>query len=88
MIAAHGNNGSGDSITFANSSQFQGGLYANGNVDFQNSSISQGPIEARGSLQLGNSVILKPLAYITTLPLGAPGNPNTHASTKPPVITG
>jgi hypothetical protein len=88
MIAAHGNNGSGYSITFANSSQFQGGLYANGSVDFQNSSISQGPIEARGTLQLGNSVILKPLAYITTLPLGAPGNPNTHASTKPPVITG
>ena len=88
VIAAHGNNGSGDSIIFANSAQFQGGLYANGNADFGNSSISQGPIEGRGSLQFGNSVTLKPLAYITTLPLGAPGNPNTHASTKPPVITG
>jgi Tfp pilus assembly protein PilX len=88
VISAHGNNGANESITFANSSQFQGGLYTDKNINFANSTQVQGPIEARGTMVLGNSVVLKPLAYITTLPLGAPGNPNTHASTKPPVITG
>jgi hypothetical protein len=87
MIAAHGDDGSGDSIVFSQGAQFQGGLYANKSINFANSTTSQGPIEARGTLKLANSVTLKPLPFITTLPLGAPGNPNTHASTRPPVIT-
>jgi hypothetical protein len=88
IISAHGDNGSGDSIVFSQGAQFQGGLYANKNANFGNSSTAQGPIQARGSLVFGNAVSLKPLPYITTLPLGAPGNPNTHASTRAPVITG
>ena len=31
-----------------------------------------------------NNVVLKPFPIITTVPLGAPGNPNVYAQPNPP----
>jgi Tfp pilus assembly protein PilX len=64
------------SVSFSQSSQFQGGIYAVGDVSTGNSSEVDGPM-LTNSVTIGNSVTLRPIPAITDLPLGAPGNPNT-----------
>jgi hypothetical protein len=63
-------------VSFAQSSQFQGGIYAVGDVSTGNSSEVDGPM-LTNSFTIGNSVKVRPIPAITDLPLGAPGNPNT-----------
>jgi hypothetical protein len=74
MIVTH-KSGAG-SVSFAQSSQFQGGIYAVGDVSTANSVEVDGPM-LTNSVTIGNSVKLRPIPAITDLPLGAPGNPNT-----------
>jgi Tfp pilus assembly protein PilX len=86
IFVAHGNDGSGNSATFSQGVHFQGGLFAEHAIDFGQSSTVEGPMIG-GDVKLSNSVNLKPLPYINTLPLGAPGNPNTHATPAAPIFT-
>ena len=37
-----------------------------------------------GTFAFLNNVVLKPFPIITTVPLGAPGNPNVYAQPNPP----
>jgi Tfp pilus assembly protein PilV len=87
IFIAHGNDGSGNSVAFTNGVHFQGGLFAEKAIDLGQSSTVEGPMIG-GDVKLSNSVTLKPLPTITTLPLGAPGNPNTHASPTAPTYAG
>ncbi len=86
VIAANGNDGSGNSINVLNGGEFQGGLMGIHNINLGNTSQVQGGIIAP-SLIIGQSVIVKPLPVLANLPLGAPGNPTTHATPDPPVVT-
>jgi hypothetical protein len=87
VIVAHGNNGSGYSISMANSTKWQGGFFAKNSIDLGQSSIDEGPMFASG-ITLGNSVTVKPLPAITNLPLGAPLVPNVHAAPGRPTFSG
>lgn len=87
VISAHGDAGSGVGIDLSNSTQIQAGLFAVHAVSFQNSVIAEGPMIG-STIEIENTVELMPLPEIEELPLGAPGNPNTHASPQRPVYTG
>jgi hypothetical protein len=87
IVVAHGDNGSGYSVSMANSTKWQGGFYAKNNIDLGQSSIDEGPMFASG-ITLGNSVTVKPLPAITNLPLGAPLVPNVHAAPAKPTFSG
>jgi hypothetical protein len=87
IIVAHGNDGSGNSITFDNNARYQGGLYCQNTISFQNNSTVEGPVMA-GYLNFVNNVVAKPFPVITALPLGTPGNPNVYADAQPPVQSG
>ena len=75
------------SVSFSQSSQFQGGIYAVGDVSTGNSSEVDGPM-LTNSVTIGNSVTLRPIPAITDLPLGAPGNPNTAGIPDAPAYGG
>ncbi len=87
IIVANGNDGNGNSVVFSQGVQFQGGLFATRAIDLGQSSRSEGPMIAE-TVKLGNTVQIKPLPLIDTLPLGAPGNPNTHATPQKPIFNG
>jgi Tfp pilus assembly protein PilX len=87
VVVAHGNNGSGYSISMANTTKWQGGFFAANGIDLGQSSIDEGPMFAT-TINLSNSVTVKPLPAITNLPLGAPISPNTHAAPSRPAFTG
>ena len=87
IVVANGNDGSGNSVVFTNGIQFQGGLFATRAIDLGQSSQSEGPMMA-STIKISNSVQIKPLPLIDTLPLGAPGNPNTHATPQKPIFNG
>lgn len=87
IFVARGDDGNGNGIVFSNSVQFQGGLFAENTIDLGQSAKVEGPMIGR-TVKLANSVEIKPLPAINTLPLGAPGNPNTHATPQKPVYTG
>lgn len=74
-------------VSFSQSTQFQGAIYAVGDVSAQNSSQVHGPM-LMNTLDIGNSVKLQPLPGITDLPLGAPGNPNTQGIPDKPSYGG
>jgi Tfp pilus assembly protein PilX len=82
ILVAQGNSG-GKSIMMSQTTMWQGGFFAKNAIDLGNASSVEGPMIA-STILATNSVQVKPLPYITTLPLGAPGNPNTHASPEPP----
>jgi hypothetical protein len=86
IIAAAGNDGNGYSMTFSQGTEFQGGLIALHNINIGQSSAFQGAIIAP-SVSIGQSAIVKPLPVLQNLPLGAPGNPTTHATVQPPYVT-
>ena len=83
IIAAHGDDGSGNSVTFPNNATWEGGVYANKVIDLANNANVEGPIIG-GSAIFSNNVTVKPFPVITTVPLGAPGNPNVYAQPNPP----
>jgi hypothetical protein len=87
IVVAHGDDGSGNSVSFTQGVQFQGGLFAEKAIDLGQSSRSEGPMIG-STVKISNSVQIKPLPLIDTLPLGAPGNPNTHATPQKPTING
>jgi hypothetical protein len=87
VIAAAGDDGSGNSLTFSQGTEFQGGLIGIHNISVGQSSIFQGAM-ITPSISIGQSAIIKPLPILQNLPLGAPGNPTTHASLLPPYVTG
>jgi Tfp pilus assembly protein PilX len=72
-----------NSVVMSNNTHFQGGIQAKKVVNLSNNVVVEGPLIAE-QIVISNNVILKPLPTITELPLGAPGNPNTHASPSAP----
>ena len=86
IIAAAGDDGSGNSLTFSQGTEFQGGLIGIHNINVGQSSMFQGAM-ITPSISIGQSAIIKPLPVLQNLPLGAPGNPTTHASLQPPYVT-
>jgi hypothetical protein len=87
IVVAHGNNGSGYSVSMANSTKWQGGFFAANSIDLGQSSIDEGPMFSSG-ITLGNSVQVRPLPAITNLPLGGPLTPNVHAAPDRPTFAG
>ncbi|HVC86136.1 MAG TPA: PilX N-terminal domain-containing pilus assembly protein [Gaiellaceae bacterium] len=83
ILAAHGNNGSGYSIVMPNNATWEGGFYATNGIDLSNNGTVEGPIIG-GTAVFSNNVVAKPFPVITTVPLGAPGNPNVYAQPNPP----
>jgi Tfp pilus assembly protein PilX len=83
IIAAHGDNGSGYSVIFPNNATWEGGIYATKSIDLSNNGTIEGPIIG-GSANFSNNAIAKPFPVITSIPLGAPGNPNVYAQPNPP----
>jgi Tfp pilus assembly protein PilX len=79
--------GSGNSATFVNGTHFQGGVQAKNNILLENNTIAEGPMIGH-TLTISNNVTIKPMPQLTHLPLGAPGNPNTHASPVAPSYGG
>jgi hypothetical protein len=77
MLVLH-KSGAG-SVSFSQSAMFQGGIYSLGDVDTGNSVEIHGPMLVN-SLTISNSVKLRPIPYITDLPIGAPGNPNSNST--------
>jgi hypothetical protein len=78
-------NGGGltNSVTLSNNVHFQGGILARRIVDLSNNVHVEGPMISE-RYTISNNVVLRPLPTITDLPLGAPGNPNTHAQPQAP----
>ena len=83
ILAAHGNNGSGYSVVFPNNAVWEGGVYATNSIDLSNNGTIEGPIIG-GSATFSNNVTARPFPVITTVPVGAPGNPNVYAQPNPP----
>jgi hypothetical protein len=77
----------GNGIQFANSSSFQGALYAHndGAVSFGNNAKSDGPIVA-SHIVLSNNVTTSSFPNIVTVPVGMPGNPAVYAQPNPPQL--
>jgi hypothetical protein len=84
---ANGNGGnqvpSGFSVDFANSSQFQGAIYATQAVNFGNNSKTDGPLVASYVIY-SNNVTSDNFPIIQTVPAGMPGNPAVYAQPNPP----
>jgi hypothetical protein len=72
-----------NSVIMDNGTHFQGGFQAKNTVDLSNLVTVEGPMIAE-RLSIKQNVTFKPLPTITDLPLGAPGNPNTHATPTAP----
>jgi hypothetical protein len=84
IVVAHGVNADGDSIIFQNAVQWQGGFYADGNINLGESSLSEGPMMGQ-TIKISQSASIRPLPPMTNVPVGAPGNPTTHATPQRPV---
>jgi len=83
ILAAHGNDGNGYSVVFPNNSEWEGGIYATNAINLNNNATIQGPMIA-GSANFSNNVATRPFPVITSIPEGAPGNPNVYAQPNPP----
>lgn len=86
VIAANGNDGSGNSIDITQGAEFQGGLLGIHNINFGQGAEVQGGVIAP-SENIGQSVVIRPLPVLQSLPLGAPGNPTTAATASSPIVT-
>jgi hypothetical protein len=78
-----GQAGSGNGILMDNNAQFQGALYAIGNIEYTNNSRSDGPMVAN-QLLFANNVQNDSFPTITVVPVGQPGNPAVYAQPNPP----
>jgi Tfp pilus assembly protein PilX len=74
---------SGESVVVSKGTLFQGGIQAKNTVHLNENVQLEGPLIA-SNYTFDQNVVLKPLPQITQLPLGAPGNPNTHAAPGAP----
>lgn len=83
ILAAHGNDGNGYSVVFPQNATWEGGIYATKSVNLLNNATVEGPLIA-GSASFSNNVTERPFPVITTVPEGAPGNPNVYAQPNPP----
>jgi len=85
ILAAHGDNGTGDSVLLPDSSgdKWEGGVYATNAINVANNGTIEGPIIA-GTFKTSNNFVVKPFPVITSVPVGAPGNPNVYAQPNPP----
>jgi hypothetical protein len=83
ILAAHGDDGSGYSVVFPNNAVWEGGIYSTNSINLSNNGTIEGPVIG-GSAVFSNNVTVKPFPVITTVPLGAPGNPNVYAQPNPP----
>jgi len=86
LIVAHGDDGSGNSVHIGGSTQYQGGFFASKEALFDGSAHFDGPVVGQ-PLGIGGSVKILPLPPVTTMPVGVPTTPNTHATAQPPVYT-
>jgi Tfp pilus assembly protein PilX len=75
-------NASGNSITLAQSSEFQGALWATDTVDIQNSAHADGPIIA-SNVTIANNTKTDPFQNISSGPWGLPGNEPRYAKITP-----
>jgi hypothetical protein len=83
IVGAHGVDASGNSVSLAIGAKWEGGVYGVNTVALSNNAVIEGPTIG-GTFQFSNNVVLKPFPKITTVPLGAPGNPNVYAQPNPP----
>jgi len=84
IVVAQGVDEDGDSVIFENAVQWQGGFYAEGAINLGESSRSEGPMMA-DSIKIAQSAQIRPLPPMTNVPVGAPGNPTTHATPQRPL---
>jgi Tfp pilus assembly protein PilX len=70
-------------VEVAKGTLFQGGIQSKNSIHLNENTQLEGPLIASG-FTFDQNVVLKPLPQITQLPLGAPGNNNTHASPTAP----
>jgi hypothetical protein len=78
-----GGAGSGNGISLSNSVELQAGLYATYAIDLGNSVEVEGPMIA-SEVKLMNSLDTYDFPFISTVPIGTPGNPNVHAQPQAP----
>jgi hypothetical protein len=72
----------GDSIYIANGGQFQGALYATGNLEYGNNAFSDGPMIG-SQIILANNVTTQAFAPVVA-PAGMPGSLDVYAQPNPP----
>lgn len=78
-----GEAGSGVGVSLANSVQLQSGIYATYAINLGNSVRVEGPMVA-SEVMIVNSIESYDFPFISTVPLGTPGNPNVYAEPQPP----
>jgi Tfp pilus assembly protein PilX len=81
-IGPSGSVPSGDSIYIANGGQFQGALYATGNLEYGNNAFSDGPMIG-SQIILANNVTTQAFAPVVA-PAGMPGSLDVYAQPNPP----
>jgi hypothetical protein len=85
-VVAGGNGGIEPySITFGNSAQFQGALYAMSAIYLGTWAKSDGPMVG-STIVLSNHVTTDAFPFIMTVPPGMPGNPNVYAQPNAPQL--
>jgi hypothetical protein len=75
--------GTGIGISLANSVQLQAALYATYGISLGNSVQVEGPMVASEVL-ITNSIESYDFPFISTVPIGTPGNPNVYAQPQAP----
>ena len=78
-----GSAGSGVGISLANSVQLQSALYATYAINLGNSVRVEGPMVA-SEVMIVNSIESYDFPFISTVPIGTPGNPNVYAQPQAP----
>jgi Tfp pilus assembly protein PilX len=78
-----GSAGSGVGISLANSVQLQAALYATYAINLGNSVQVEGPMVA-SEVIIVNSIDSYDFPFISTVPIGTPGNPNVYAQPQAP----
>ena len=58
-------------------------MYATNSINMLNNASIEGPIIG-ASVAFNQKIALKPFPVITSIPEGAPGNPNIYAQPNPP----
>jgi len=80
-----GSAGAGNSIRLANNNEFQGALFATNAIDLANNVHTDGPMIASHVI-MNNNVASDSFPFITTVPVGMPGNPAVYAQPNPPQL--
>jgi Tfp pilus assembly protein PilX len=80
IVATHA---SGTSISLINNAKWEGGVWAAGTVALSNNAVIEGPTIG-GTFTFSNNAVSRPFPTITSVPLGAPGNPTVYAQPNPP----